>query len=65
MFAVGNLQRKGMVELNQNFYATIGYAFVWCMKYIAVPIVVGVAVKAITETLFQPGPDRQRKKRFK
>jgi len=27
----GNLQRKGVVDLDRDFYTNIGYAIVWCV----------------------------------
>lgn len=49
--------------MSNDFYATIGYAVVWCLKYIFIPIGVGVTVKVIAGNLLKPQPDRQRKKR--
>ncbi|HHU90722.1 MAG TPA: hypothetical protein GXZ22_06660 [Clostridiaceae bacterium] len=49
--------------MDNDFYTIIGYAVVWCVKYIFVPIVVGITVKLITGKLFQSQPQKQRKKR--
>lgn len=54
-----------MVDFDRDFYANIGYAIVWCVRYIFIPIGVGVSVRLITVKLLQPQPDKQRKKRFK
>jgi hypothetical protein len=43
--------------------ASIGDFVVLCMKYIFIPIVVGVAIKVISRKLLQPQPEKQRKKR--
>lgn len=49
--------------MNNDFYAYIGFIVVWCVKYIFIPIGVGIFVKVITKKLLRPQPDRQRKKR--
>jgi len=49
--------------MRDDFYTAFGYVTFWLIKYIAVPIGVGVAVKLITSKLLQPQPERQRKKR--
>ncbi len=61
--AAGNLLRKEVVGVDNEFLTNIGYAVVWCMKYMFIPF--GVAVSAIifAEKLLQPQPDRQKKKR--
>ena len=61
--AAVNSQRKGMVDVNKDLYTNIGYFIVLCMKYIFIPIVVGVAVRVISGKLLQPQPEKQRKKR--
>ncbi|HHW31936.1 MAG TPA: hypothetical protein GXX20_09740 [Clostridiaceae bacterium] len=45
------------------FYTYIGIAFVWCVKYIFIPLGVAVSAKIITDRLLQPQPEKQRKKR--
>ncbi|HHW49804.1 MAG TPA: hypothetical protein GXX14_14465 [Clostridiaceae bacterium] len=47
-----------------DFYTALGYIAFWVMKYVAIPIGVGVIIKLITHKLLQPHPERQRKKRF-
>jgi len=51
--------------MEHDFYTGIGYAVVWCLKFIFIPIGVGVSVNYIVGKLLQPQPKRQRKKRFK
>ena len=50
--------------MNKEIYTNIGYALVWCVKYIFVPIGVAVSTKIIVDKLHRPQPERQRKKRF-
>ncbi len=50
--------------MREDLYTAFGYITFWIMKYIAIPIGVGVSVKLITNKLLQPQPERQRKKRF-
>ena len=49
--------------MNDKLYITIGYAVVWCMKYIFMPIGVAVSAIVIAHKLLRPQPERQRKKR--
>ena len=44
-----------------DLYSEIGYIVVLGMKYIFIPIVVGVSIRLVTRKLLPP---RQRKKRF-
>ena len=62
--AAGNLQRKEVVGMCNDFYTAFGYIAFWVMKYIAIPIGVGVMIKLITHKILQPQPERQRKKRL-
>jgi len=57
--------KRGVVKMEHDFYTGIGYAVVWCLKFIFIPIGVGVSVNYIVGKLLQPQPKRQRKKRFK
>jgi hypothetical protein len=50
--------------MNNDFYTTIGYLVVVCVKYIFIPIFVGIVIRVITIWLFQSQPKRQRKKRL-
>lgn len=61
--AAGNLKRKGVVNTGNELYASIGYIVIWCVKYILIPIGVGVTAKVIAAKLITPQPGRQRKKR--
>ncbi len=49
--------------MDNDLYTNIGYFVVLCMKYIFIPIVVGVAIRVISGKLLQPQPEKQRKKR--
>ena len=49
--------------MNNEVYTNIGILVVWCIKYIYIPIGVGVLIRLISRKLFQPQPGRQRKKR--
>ena len=62
--AAGNLQRKEVVDMDRAIYTYIGIIVVWCVKFLFVPVIVGVVIKMITHKMFQPQPERQRKKRF-
>jgi hypothetical protein len=62
--AAGNSQREEVVDMNDEFYTGIGLLVVWCMKYIFIPIGVGVAIMLITRRILRPQPERQRKKRL-
>ena len=50
--------------MGNDLYVNIGYAVVWCMKYIFIPIGVSVSARLIVDKLLQPQPKRQRKKRL-
>lgn len=56
--------RKEVVDVNNDLYTKIGYFVALCMKYIFIPIGVGVAIRLITRKLLQPQPERQKKKRL-
>lgn len=60
----GNIQRKEVVDMENGFYAGIGFAVVWCMKYICIPIGTAVLARIIADRLLRPQPDKQKKKRF-
>ncbi len=49
--------------MSREFFTNIGYAVVWCVKYIFIPFGVAVFAKIFAEKLLQPQPDRQKKKR--
>ncbi|MCX8129103.1 MAG: hypothetical protein N3I35_03265 [Clostridia bacterium] len=49
--------------MSDEFYTNIGYAFVLCIKYIIIPLGVAVLARIIADTLLQPQPKVQRKKR--
>ncbi len=49
--------------MDKDLYTNIGYFVVLCMKYIFIPVVVGVAIRVISGKLLQPQPENQRKKR--
>ncbi|HHV96025.1 MAG TPA: hypothetical protein GXX37_06065 [Clostridiaceae bacterium] len=57
--------KEGVGRMNNDLYTNIGYAVVWCIKYIFIPIGVSVSARIIAERLLQPHPEKQRKKRFK
>lgn len=63
--AAGNIQRKEVVDVNKDLYTYIGYAFVWCIRYIFIPIGVAVVGRIIAHKMLQPQPERQRKKTVK
>jgi hypothetical protein len=52
-----------VVDANNELYTTIGYAVVWCMKYIFIPIGVALSARIVADKLLPPQPERQRKKR--
>lgn len=61
--AAGNIQGKEVVDMGIDLYTNIGYAFVWCLKFIFIPLGVAIMAKIITDKLLQSQPERQRKKR--
>jgi hypothetical protein len=61
--AAGNLHRKGVVDMDKEFYTNIGFTVVWCMKYIFIPIGVALTARILADKLLLPQPDRQKKKR--
>jgi hypothetical protein len=61
--AAGNIQRKEVVDMSNELYTEIGYIFVWCMKYIFIPLGVAVTARILADKLHLPLPERQRKKR--
>ena len=61
--AAGNTQRKEVVEMNREIYTYIGIAFIWCVKYVFIPLGVTVSARIIVDKLLQPLPIGQRKKR--
>ena len=52
-----------MVDLNNDLYTNIGYAIVWCLKFIFIPFGVAISARIAGERLLQPQPKGQRKKR--
>jgi hypothetical protein len=61
--AAGNMQRKEVVDMDHEVYTNIGYAVVWCVKYILIPFGVAVSSRIVYDRLLPPQPERQRKKR--
>jgi hypothetical protein len=61
--AAGNIQRKEVVAMSNDLYTNIGYIFVWCVKYIFIPLGVAITARCVTDKLLRPQPDKQRKKR--
>jgi hypothetical protein len=55
--------RKGVVDMNNDFYTYIGLSVVWIVKYILIPIGVAVLAGIITNRVLKPQPERQKKKR--
>jgi uncharacterized membrane-anchored protein YhcB (DUF1043 family) len=51
--------------MNDDFYTTLGYFVFWVMKYISIPIIVGVSITVIAHKLLKPLPKKQKKRRFK
>ena len=51
--------------MGDDFYTVFGYAFVWCIRYIFIPIGVGVAITVVAHKLLQPQPEGQKKRRLK
>lgn len=49
--------------MDNDLYINIGYAVVWCVKYIFIPIGVSVIARIIADKLLRPQPQKQRKKR--
>lgn len=49
--------------MNNEFYTSIGYFVVWCMKYIFVPFGVAISARVFVDKVLLPQPERQRKKR--
>jgi hypothetical protein len=52
-----------VVEMNKEIYTNIGYALVWGVKYLLIPLGIAVLARIIAEKLLPPQPERQRKKR--
>ena len=50
--------------MNNEMYINIGYAVVWCIKYIFIPVGVAFTARVLADKLLRPQPVRQRKKRF-
>ena len=51
--------------MDNDLYSNIGYIVVLGMKYIFIPIGVGVSITVIAHKLLRPHPDRQKKRRSK
>ncbi len=49
--------------MDKAFYSNIGYAVVWCVKYIFIPFGIAFFVRVLADKVSQPQPKRQRKKR--
>jgi len=49
--------------MSNDLYTNIGYIFVWCVKYIFIPLGVAITARCVTDKLLRPQPDKQRKKR--
>ena len=49
--------------MSDDFYTKIGFGFVWCIRYIFIPMGVAIAARIIAGKLIRPQPERQRKKR--
>ena len=50
--------------MNDDLYTNIGFAVVWCMKYIFIPFGVAFSVRILADKLLLLQPLRQRKKRL-
>ncbi|MCX8130286.1 MAG: hypothetical protein N3I35_09330 [Clostridia bacterium] len=61
--AAGNKQRNEVVDMDRELYADLGFAVIWCIKYIFIPFGVAVSSRYIAEKLLRPQSERQRKKR--
>jgi hypothetical protein len=51
--------------MDNDLYSEIGYIVVLGMKYIFIPIGVGVSIAVIAHKLLQPQPEGQKKRRSK
>jgi hypothetical protein len=51
--------------MGDDFYTVFGYVAFWVMKYIFIPIGVGVAITVVAHKLLQPQPEGQKKRRLK
>ena len=49
--------------MNKEFVTDIGYAVLWCTKYVFIPFGIAVSAKIFAEKILQPQPERQKKKR--
>jgi hypothetical protein len=62
--AAGDILRKEVVIMDNEFYTIIYQLIVWCIEYIIIPIGVAITARIIAEKLLQPQPARQKKKRL-
>jgi hypothetical protein len=53
-----------VIEVNNNFYTSIGLAVAWCMKYIFIPFGVALSARILVEKILRSQPERQKKKRL-
>ena len=47
--AAGNIQRKEVVAMSNDLYTNIGYIFIWCVKYIFIPLGVAITARCVTD----------------
>jgi len=59
----GEFTRKGVIDVNIDFYTGIGIAVVWCVKYILIPVGVAVTARILAEKILRSQPERQKNKR--
>jgi len=57
-------QRKGVVDMGNDLYISIGFTVVWCANYIFIPLGVAILGRILSEKLLRPRPKQQRKKRL-
>lgn len=55
--------KEGGGAMNTDIYTKIGIIFVWCMKFIFIPLGIAISARIIADKLTRSHPERQRKKR--
>lgn len=50
--------------MDNEAYTNVGYAYVWIIKCVFIPLGVAITARIIADKLLQPQPQRQRKKRL-
>jgi hypothetical protein len=64
VIVAAGIRSKGVVDMGNDLYINICFIFVWCVKYIFIPLGVAILGRILSEKLLRPRPKKQRKKRL-